>query len=94
MAGVITSCNITVTGFSPPPASQQVAQQTFAFVASGLQQNMDYAELDGNFKGLYNAVFTVVNANALETNVTAAIIDTVKNVIYSTNLVAGSPKRV
>ncbi|KAG7005208.1 hypothetical protein G7Y79_00021g050750 [Physcia stellaris] len=91
-AGVNTACSITVTGFSPPPASKQVAQQTFKFVFNGgTVQNLMYAQLDPSFKGLYSAKFTVVNANPLLTATTVGVIDTVKNTIYSTDLIPGSP---
>lgn len=52
---------------------------------------MNYAQLSSSFKGLYSAKFTVVNTNPLLTASTVGVIDTVKNTIYSTNLIPGSP---
>ena len=52
---------------------------------------MKYAQLDFSFKGLYSAEFTVVNTNAAMTAVTVGVVDTVKDTIYSTDLVPRSP---
>ena len=51
---------------------------------------MNFAGLNG-FQGLYTAQFSVTNAVSAETAVTVGVIDKVKNTIYSTNLIPGSP---
>jgi len=80
------TCNITITGVSPPPASSQVVQQTFTFTADGLEQQMDLAVVSPAFKGLYYVAFTLSTNVVPAGNATiAAVFDTFSYKVYGQN---------
>ena len=69
-----------------------MAQQTFTLTANGgLEQDMSYMQLNSNFGGLYNAILSVVNLVGAQTATTAAVVDTVGNISYHTDLIHGMP---
>ena len=75
LVSVPLSCNITITGFSS--SGNQTAQQIFAFVADGLEQQMVQAKPSG-FSGVQYITFAFQAATG-----TVALIDTVSYDVLS-----------
>lgn len=79
LLGIPTACTITVTAYSDADGANQVATQSFNYKAGALTTQMQLATLGKGFTGVKKIDFDVSNDL-----LTAALIDTVSYVVYST----------
>ncbi|KAL9075980.1 MAG: hypothetical protein Q9161_001374 [Pseudevernia consocians] len=83
LASVPASCNFTITGYGPPPTSQEMAQQTFTYTMDGLIQDMDLTVVSSAFKTLYFVDFVITTTQQLGNAMPAGLMDTVGYTVYS-----------